>query len=269
MICSGLELGGGIESVGNPACGSQSVDGFNTSDFTSGDIEVEKGPDGLDNELPTFSEASPEGYSLGDYDLPDFSDDLGDEFNEISDCDLPIFKDGSELPAFYVDADGVSKNLPRSDGTWTGEPGNSSWKPDADYVPQKANPDGKTWKEILDKYDIEGIDFNDGEPDFSEVSVADVQIDEIGEERDENFAKADEVLAEKWTAEQKDGHDWSASDVRDYRKDEHLTWHECGDRTTLQLVPAEVHSNIPHSGGVSAAKGESLKNGNSEMNSKN
>lgn len=157
----------------------------------------------------------------------------------------------------YVNADGLPKNLPRSDGSWTGEPGNSVWTPDPDYVPQKGNPEGKTWKEILDKYGIEGIPFNDGEPDFSEIAEAEVQVDEIGEDRDENFANADEALAEQWTKDQKDGHDWTPEDVRNYRKENHLTWHECGDRKTMQLVPAEVHSNVPHSGGVSAAKTES------------
>ena len=155
----------------------------------------------------------------------------------------------------------------RNAGGWTGDPGNSTWIPDPDYVPQKGNPEGKTWGEILDKYGIDGIPFNDGEPDFSEVAEAEVQVDEIGPDRDENYAKAQEALAEKWTKEQKDGHDWTPEDVRNYQKKNHLTWHECGDRTTMQLVPAEVHSNVPHSGGVSAAKTESGKSGSAESTS--
>lgn len=190
----------------------------------------------------------------------------------ISSAEKPMVDGSSRIDnaiarSCYINADGLPKNLPKSDGGWTGEPGNSTWIPDPDYVPQKGNPEGKTWGEILDKYGIDGIPFNDGEPDFSGVAEAEVQVDEIGPDRDENFAKADETLAEQWTKEQKDGHDWTAEDVRNYRKESHLTWHECGDRTTMQLVPAEVHSNVPHSGGVSAAKAESGKSEAAESSS--
>lgn len=216
--------------------------------------------------------------------IPKFADD-GAEYRIDADEadslrkgeDVPLSDDASILRSpmideavarsCYINADGLPKNLPKSDGGWTGEPGNSTWIPDPDYVPQKGNPEGKTWGEILDEYSIDGIPFNDGEPDFSGVAEAEVQVDEIGPDRDENFAKADETLAEQWTKEQKDGHDWTAEDVRNYRKENHLTWHECGDRTTMQLVPAEVHSNVPHSGGVSAAKAETGKSEAAESTS--
>lgn len=202
--------------------------------------------------------------SCGNKDLkiPKFAKDTeGEDAKSGNQTDVSA-NESSDLPFVrncYVNADGIPKNLPRSDGSWTGDPGNSVWVPDPDYVPQKGNPEGKTWGEILDKYGIDGIPFNDGEPDFSEIAEAEVQVDEIGEDRDENFAKADEALAEQWTKDQKDGHDWTAENVRNYRKENHLTWHECGDRQTMQLVPAEVHSNVPHSGGVSIAKAESAE----------
>ena len=232
------------------------------SDVGSDDVRFEK-----DSNIPRF--ASDNAESEYHTDGVGF---LNEHDDSVSAADTPMVDNDSRLDSAivrscYINADGLPKNLPKSDGGWTGEPGNSTWIPDPDYVPQKGNPDGNTWGEILDKYDIDGIPFNDGEPDFSEVAEAEVQVDEIGPERDENFAKADEALAEQWTKEQKDGHEWTAEDVRNYRKENHLTWHECGDRTTMQLVPAEVHSNVPHSGGVSAAKAESGKSESAESTS--
>ncbi|MDE6978879.1 MAG: HNH endonuclease, partial [Helicobacter sp.] len=63
-----------------------------------------------------------------------------------------------------------------------------------------------------------------------------------------------EKLAEQWTIENKEGKEWSAQDVREYRKENNLTWHERSDMKTLDLVPQEIHGNVPHSGGISACK---------------
>ena len=145
--------------------------------------------------------------------------------------------------------------LPSSKGSWEGEKGDSIWKPDPDCVPLKSNPEGKTWEEIEDKYGIDGVKFKDGEPDFSEVAEATVEIDDFTGNRFENFAQADSRLAEKWNAEGRDGRtDWTARDVAAYRKENSLTWHERSDMKTMDLVPSEVHNNIPHAGGISAWK---------------
>ena len=278
----------GVSEAGGLKVGDGALPEFADKDTRSAEARF----DGMQRDLPNFHDQSVDEKS----DLPDFVEHAepglasnlqdaaesaeannfadtpeagaafrpSDHLQEISDRVGDV---GFDEKSRYINADGLPKNLPKSDGGWTGEPGNSIWIPDHDYVPQKGNPEGKTWGEILDKYGIDGIPFNDGEPDFSEVAEAEVQVDEIGTERDENFAKADEALAEQWTKEQKDGREWTAEDVRNYRKENHLTWHECGDRTTMQLVPAEVHSNIPHSGGVSAAKAELGKSESAESTS--
>jgi hypothetical protein len=102
------------------------------------------------------------------------------------------------IPKLFDDLS-TDKFLPRSDGKWEGNPGDSVWKPERDKIPEnpKTNPEGKTWGEILDKYGIEGIPFKDGEPDFSEVSKGTVEIDDFSEDRDDNFDAADEKLAEQ------------------------------------------------------------------------
>ena len=144
--------------------------------------------------------------------------------------------------------------LPENGGEWSGEKGNSTWEPNRDEIPKRPPGNEKTWGEILDKYEIDGIEFEDGEPDFSTVSEGTVEIDDFTEDRNGNFTQADEKLAEQWTKEAKDGKEWSAQDVKDYRKENNLSWHERSDMKTLDLVPQEVHGNIPHSGGISVAK---------------
>lgn len=145
--------------------------------------------------------------------------------------------------------------LPKNDGHWENERGDSEWKPDKEYVPQKHNPEGKTWGEILEEYGIEGIEFNDGEPDFSPVIVekdgikAEVEIDKFTEIRPRNFQQADEKLAEKYGCP-KEEINKIRKEIEKWREENNYTWHECSDCKTLQLVPREIHANIAHDGGV-------------------
>jgi len=50
----------------------------------------------------------------------------------------------------------------------------------------------------------------------------------------------------------------NAKDIKNYRDEKGLTWHECSDKRTIQLVDKEVHSvasgGVPHSGGRSEVK---------------
>lgn len=133
-------------------------------------------------------------------------------------------------------------------GHWEGERGNSKWIPDADYVPQKQNKEEQSWGEILNKYDIEDVSFKDGEPDFSDVSKGNVEIEEFTTNRSDNFDQADMKLAEQKGC--------MPEDVAKWRKENGYTWHECRDMKTMQKVPSKVHNNITHSGGVSEAKKE-------------
>ena len=139
--------------------------------------------------------------------------------------------------------------IPRTGGEWEGEPGNSTWHPDRDSIPgdrNGTNPDKKTWDEILDEYDIDGIPFNDGEPDFSAVERGTVEIDDFSDDRSSNFDQADQKMAEQRGC--------TPEEVAAWRKENGYTWHECKDCKTMQKVPTEVHGNVPHSGGVSEHK---------------
>lgn len=141
----------------------------------------------------------------------------------------------------------AAKNCPIENGTWEGERGDSKWLPDPEYIPQKKNPEQKKWEEILDDFDIDGIDFEDGEPDFSEVSKGDVEIEPFSTNRDDNFDKADIELAKQKGC--------TPEEVAKWRKEHDYTWHECNDMKTMQKVPSIVHNNVSHRGGISEAKG--------------
>lgn len=144
-------------------------------------------------------------------------------------------------------------HLPEKDGHWEGERGNSNWIPDAESVPKDrrgTNLEGKSWGEILAENDIEAIPFKDGEPDFSEIAKEEVEIGDFTDDRSSNFSQADEALAKKWGCE--------PEDVAQWRKEHKYTWHEKSDCKTLQLVPREVHGNVPHSGGVSKYKSQHM-----------
>lgn len=133
-----------------------------------------------------------------------------------------------------------------NNGHWDGDRGDSNWYPDPDFVPGKVNPEGKTWKEILDKYGIDHIAYKDGEPDFSEICKGSVEIQPFSESRTDNFDKADIELGKQKGC--------SPEDVAKWRKENGYTWHECKDMKTMQKVPGEVHNNVSHSGGISEAK---------------
>ena len=120
------------------------------------------------------------------------------------------------------------------------------WRPDREAIPTRYNPDGLTWGQILDKYGIEGIEYKDGDPDFSPVSKGEVEIDDFTDDRPSNFAQADEALAKQRGC--------SPEEVKKWREENGYTWHECRDCKTMQKVPREVHNNMDHSGGVSEYK---------------
>ena len=69
-----------------------------------------------------------------------------------------------------------------------------------------------------------------------------------------NFEQADALTAEQWTTDGKDGREWTADDVAQYRKDNGLTWHECNDMETMQMVPEAINADFGHLGGVAEVK---------------
>lgn len=155
-------------------------------------------------------------------------------------------------------------NCPRENGHWEdGEEsrGESKWIPDRNYIPpdngKGNNPEGKSMGEIMDEHDIDGITYKDGEPDFSEVRHGEpVQIEEFSDNRAKNFNKADIEYSERHNKENPDD-PMTPGDVKAYRQENQLTWHEQRDCSTMEMVPREIHGNFSHRGGVSESKNRS------------
>lgn len=165
-----------------------------------------------------------------------------DKLTDEKDIDKPIAKELDEVKGCPIEG---------NDGHWEGERGNSKWFPNRDEIPKNplTNPDGLTWGQILDKYGIDGIEFKNGEPDFSPVAKGTVEIDHFTDNRygkGGNFDQACERLAEQRGC--------TKEEVKAWMKENKYTWHERSDCKTMDKVPTEIHGNIRHSGGISEAK---------------
>ncbi len=136
---------------------------------------------------------------------------------------------------------------PREDaGTWLGDRGNSGFIPD--------NPEAQ---EVMRAYGQESVTVTNRHPDFGPFSVhntpwgqqkCEVGIGHMTSDRtgvDANYYQADEALAKKI------GGSTTGSDVRRYREENGLTWHEVEDGKTMQLIPTIINSSIAHTGGTS------------------
>lgn len=69
-----------------------------------------------------------------------------------------------------------------------------------------------------------------------------------------NFEQADILTAQSWSEEKRDGQEWTAQDVAEYRQANKLTWHECNDGSTMMLIPEIINAEFGHLGGVSEIK---------------
>lgn len=145
-------------------------------------------------------------------------------------------------------------------GEWEGERGESTFKPSLD------SEAGKAAIKELSRYGMDGVEYKSAEPDFSKCCEAEVKIDNMTENRENyvgkdgsyqpgNFSQADIKCAEGWNVMKRDGKDdWTAADVRDWRRENQYSWHECCDTSTMQLVSRDIHGFFKHSGGVAECK---------------
>lgn len=139
-----------------------------------------------------------------------------------------------------------------SKGDWDAEPGNSTF-----------HPEKQAAKEALEKYKQDGVKYKDGEPNFSKVSEATVEIDDMTSYRYNNFRQADEKCAEQWNQAMRDGRtDWTARKVEKWREENRYSWHERLDMKTMDLVQRDVHEECKHYGGVvECSRHEALNGG--------
>ena len=134
-------------------------------------------------------------------------------------------------------------------GKWLGERGESCY--------ETFNP---KIKELLNGKN--GVEYRNAIPNFSPHSYCDINISNMSEDRYSNFKQCDELCAKQWSNENfNNKNDWTARDVKDYRQQNNLTWHECNNMKTCQLIPTEINANFGHLGGVSECKKMSIGDG--------
>jgi len=187
------------------------------------------------------------------------------ELDENGEIDIP--QEDPELE----DPEHTDIHLPTNKtGEFLGEKGNSEFKPSSKDALNRMN-----------QYGRETVDYKDGYPDFSPFTTHDsewgpingqAEIGHMTYNRENaawefgkrprgtghdpnydlgNFSQADNSIANQM----KEKHpDITGEDIAKFRKKNHLTWHECADGKTMQLVPEEIHDACRHSGGVSEMK---------------
>lgn len=147
---------------------------------------------------------------------------------------------------------GRELNLPKDgiNGAFEKNRGNSKFLVNEKTIPKVFNLENKTWGEILKPYGVDGIIYRNGFPDFSKFSQFTTEIKNFSIDRSKNFVQADKFLAGL--------KGWTKSEATEYRKANNLVWHEHEDMKTMELLPREIHNNMPHTGGVSLMKQEML-----------
>ena len=159
--------------------------------------------------------------------------------------------------------------LPKSNGRWKNpfRKGDCLWIPDDNHVPNNreySNVFNKSWSQIKKQYNIKGIVYERGIPDFSPVSLSSGSVT-FDWERELGPEKMCKLLSSK--KERKDLHEAafailakkrgiSVSELKE-RKEKpgsNLVWHEEIDGKTVRLVNQEVHGNLNHIGGLAIAQ---------------
>ena len=214
--------------------------------------EVNKKPEVSEVQKPeatAFKDIKPE-TDMTVSEAKSFVDSLFKESHDVSDDG---YYNSYETRSSIIPIDGER-------GRWEGERGESK------YIPSDETEAGKAAKDKLAEKGQDGVEYHYAEPNFSQCAEITLEIDDMTEHRDDyidadgnyrsgNFSQADAKCAEQWNATGKNGRsDWSAADVRDWRRENECSWHERCETKTMDLVPWDIHGYFRHYGGCSECK---------------
>ena len=146
-------------------------------------------------------------------------------------CLAKISNKSSKIIDNTADSVNVRTRLPRSNGSWLGEPGNGEWY--------------STIKDVIDITKGKPVVFTNGRPDFTPWSEGSLKFDpgELTGGRSD-FNKGYKAIKES------KGFGTMAEAEKWFKKDRGLTLHHLSD-TELQMAPTKLHSKIPHVGSAS------------------
>ena len=210
-----------------------------------------------------------------------YEQDVLNDMDEKGEIDIPEVDPSLEEPEFGT------PHLPtENSGFFEGERGNSAFVPDSPNAQAALSEYGKDAVEYVDgEPDFSPFTVHDtpfGQLDC-EVQIGHMTTDrqnpswEYGDRRPSgsshdvnydlgNFAQGDNALVDK-AIEQNPGFVEGktpeevaslradmAREIEGWRTSNGLTWHECRDGATMQLVPTPIHDACRHSGGVSTMR---------------
>lgn len=262
VACPALETDAGLDAVEDRLSDNETEE--------AGELE-----DSADYQDLADSEDAPEDTSCdteGLADEPETMDPAPDEEDYASLADETLNESGAnsedlseeekaEIMKSFADQNVSPFVLPKSNGHWEGEEGNSRWIPDDDAsVAWRKGGEfhSESYRAILDKYGIDGIEYFNKEPDFSEFEddfIQHAELDHFSDDR--TGSNGTYTLAAQATAERlgrETGEEWTPQRVQEYMRDHGLTWHECADRKTVRAIPTELNAGFKHTGGIGMEK---------------
>lgn len=127
--------------------------------------------------------------------------------------------------------------LPRTEGRWLGERGNSDWQSN------RASVNAQTGNQP--------VPFRNGFPDFSQWSRGEVRLPNM-RGTDADFREADRLFARQQRWFQQDGTP-DGDRVRVMRERGNMVWHHHQDERRMQLIPRELN-RLSHLGGAAMSR---------------
>lgn len=226
--------------------------------------ETADDPDGVD-ELP--AESLETDQEISEEEIEQLKEEWAPE-EEISEDAAELAEDAQEendlseikkdLMREVVRQNVLDVRIPSKQGTWTDpdQIGNSMWVPDDDAeFKWQMNGETKsmTGAEFREYYGFEGVAYKDGEPDFEPFEddvLGHVELDQMPDHR-----QGSEGSYEAATHQAALNLGISEDDVKRRMEEQDLTWHECGDRTTVRAIPTGINTAFAHTGGISIQRG--------------
>ena len=179
---------------------------------------------------------------------------------EIPDEELSD-EERAEIMKDFADQNVHPLVLPQKNGHWEGDEGDSKWIPDENAIVtwrKGGVTHEESYAEILERYGIDGIEYLNKEPDFSQVEdavIGNIELDDFSDKRSGEggtYAMASDAVAERLSGET--GEVWTRQRVQEYMDEHGLTWHECSDRRTVRCIPTEINAAFKHTGGIGMQK---------------
>lgn len=166
-------------------------------------------------------------------------------------------KENADIMRDFVEENVSQSMLPKTGGMWVDpeKVGNSEWILD-DEKEIKWQKDGElhtiTGHDLKEKYNLEGVFYNNNEPDFEPFEddwIGHVEVENFSDHRggkDGTYSVSIQQAANELGS--------SKDDIEEYMNREGLTWHECGDRKTIRAIPTEINAAFKHTGGIGIEK---------------